>query len=368
MLGIIVFFSTTTFFSPILNLLLLPLILCQILLQGKLPVSLNSKQLFGFVLIVISIILSFLLFIFIDPQVENFQRSILGNFPYLVLVLVSVMIGSFFKRKDLDFILLLVLVEIFIGCLEYHFGVNSFFVSSKGSVAFGTTDLFYYNRAYGLSENSSVLAFKVLIAVMILMCNRLHYSKKFIYFSSLFLCLGFFVTFNRTAIIACIVGVAIMYGRSIKTLLLGVLTLASFLLFNWEIIKYQLFRGYEHIDLSGRDFIYTYFVSFITDNPIVGNSGVKIWEYFGDKLYHAHNSYLELFASNGIVVSSFFMLGYYLIFSKARLMAVPIIVYSFFQYGLFWGFVFHDIVISAIFFTYISQLKQPVLFPFYSYK
>ncbi len=127
MFGIITYLSSTVFFSPILNLVLLPLIVYKLLTSGSLRRHFEGSQLFGLIVIILSVILAIIIFIIIGPQVENFEKSILGSFPYLLLLLASICVGFFFEKKDLDVILLCILIEIVVGCVEYIFWDQFFF-------------------------------------------------------------------------------------------------------------------------------------------------------------------------------------------------------------------------------------------------
>ncbi len=168
---------------------------------------------------------------------------------------------------------------------------------------------------------------------------RFRYAKKIRYIAYSLLLVGFLITFNRTAMMACIVFLIFLHRRNVKLFL--TVTLLSFMaiIFGMETIKHQFFRGQEGVELSGRGFIFPHYSQFILDHPFVGNSGAKLWVYFGDSLYHAHNSFLELFASNGLVIAVLFLFGYCLVFFKAKELFLPILVYSLFQYGFLWGFV-----------------------------
>src|SRR5690606_14288564 len=108
-------------------------------------------------------------------------------------------------------------------------------------------------------------------------------------------------------------------------------------------------KGEGQVDMSSRDYIFSEFWKVFLDNPIVGNSGAKVWLEVGGLNYHAHNSYLELLASNGVVVTLLFLVGVYLAFISGRfIVALPFLVYSIAQYGLFWGISFNDVVFFGL--------------------
>src|SRR5690606_15097111 len=105
----------------------------------------------------------------------------------------------------------------------------------------------------------------------------------------------------------------------------------------------QLTRNRSGLDISGRDHIWAFYVQFISDNILFGNGGYKI--YFQGKM-HAHNSYLQLLATNGMVI---FLLYLTLILKNIGrqnlFVVITLMVYSTAQYGIFWGISIMDIAL-----------------------
>ena len=114
----------------------------------------------------------------------------------------------------------------------------------------------------------------------------------------------------------------------------------------------QFNRGQATLDYSYRDIIFKKYSDYISNHLVWGNSGVKLHLTIEDKIYHAHNSFVELFASNGMLIGSFFLviLGF-CIRKKSIIYIFPVLIFSMFQYGIFWGLSFYDVVFFFLLFN-----------------
>lgn len=362
MLGLITFLSTIVFFSPVVNLLLLPIVFYRLFLTsyGRNLSFLGGGRKFGLLLLLLSALLSIAVFLFMDPLIDNFEKSILGAFPYVVLILVALCVGMAFRRKDLIVVLLLVFFEIFVGVAEYIVGIHSFFsVEYKGQTQIGDTELLYYNRVFGLSLNSSVYAFKVLVGFVILMAIKPELSRRVFLVCAAIIAVGFFTSFNRTAIVAAIISLMFYYAANWRVVLSGCVVGCAVGFFYLSSIVENLMRGKSELDLSGRDFIFHEFFTILSQRPLFGNAAQKVWLQINDGLYHAHSSYLEFLVSNGIFISLLFFSGYYLSVLRGQMLAaLPLLIYSVFQYGLLWGLVFHDVVFFGLMFYLLRSRHE----------
>ena len=119
----------------------------------------------------------------------------------------------------------------------------------------------------------------------------------------------------------------------------------------FEQIVNQFTRGTKEINLSGRDEIWLKFINFISSHFWFGNGSNKVYVDYYTHPIHAHNSFLQILANNGIIIFLMFLL---LIFtnlhSKNRIYIVSMILVSMFQYGIFWGISFMDILFMVILF------------------
>ncbi|WP_312104930.1 O-antigen ligase family protein [Acinetobacter venetianus] len=361
MLSLILYLSTTVFFPIYIIVLIIPLLLVKSFIFKKYngKIIYNSSELLGYIFIGGAACFIATFNILNGPVVVNMQdKSLLGDIPFIFLILVSIILGKFLSLKDLRIIQALIVVEIFIGVLEYISGVPTFFKNITVITELADSDILYQKKVFGVSANSSALAAKVVyLATISFMIDKLRINKnnnidKFI---GLVVIVGLFITFNRTAILAIFLSFLFFYGRSIRNLILIFLPLISIILYKWEDIYEQLTRGKNTVDYSGRDQIFSYFYNFWMDNILLGNRGTKLWWDSYGSVWHAHNSYLEFLASNGLLVFLFFVIGWLLIFRKASLIVFPILIYSISQYGFLWGLSFYDVVLAAIIYIYIYE-------------
>jgi hypothetical protein len=119
------------------------------------------------------------------------------------------------------------------------------------------------------------------------------------------------------------------------------------------------------VNTSGRSVIWLNYLNFIDENLLFGNGSDKLMLKTIDQenksiiLIHAHNSFLELFASNGLILSLFFLLILFLNWTKKNFIFIlPILFYSIFQYGIFWGISFLDVIFISILLSRTDFLKD----------
>src|SRR5690606_32047501 len=104
------------------------------------------------------------------------------------------------------------------------------------------------------------------------------------------------------------------------------------------------------------------YYQFLAENPFFGNGSYKLWMNINGEIFHGHNSFLQTFATNGIVIGLLFI---YLIFRNLNkynyFYIVPIIVLSLFQYVIFWGVSFMDLMFFYFLFTTRERLVEEKL-------
>lgn len=107
----------------------------------------------------------------------------------------------------------------------------------------------------------------------------------------------------------------------------------------------------ESINSSGRKLIWLNYLQFIEKNPLTGNGSEKLYFTAKNKenqqveLIHAHNSFLELIGTNGLILGLMYLAMIILWWrGKNFPILITIIVYSFMQYGIFWGMSFLDVI------------------------
>jgi hypothetical protein len=244
----------------------------------------------------------------------------------------------------------LVCLEVLVGFVEAYLGIRSVIPGSwEPTTMMGESPYLYGNRVFGLGTNSSTFAVRVLCALILL---GLHWQEGIFrgrdYFAALLLVSSFAVNFSRAALMAAALSVAITLWHRSPRLFWGVTVCAAAgTAFFWKQVWEQLNRGQEWLDLSARDWIASTYLDFIAEHPTFGNFGVKYYvatqgEGAEPLIYHAHNSYLQVAATNGVP----FLLLLLIIISFAPwhriVIAFPLLAYSLLQYGIFWGASVYD--------------------------
>jgi len=156
----------------------------------------TSKRLkYSLLFISAFIILAYLNKIFNGNPFTNLRDYYGAFLLFPILILCSKLISS---TKTYTFLIYLIVFETIIAITEYVFNVRTFFPIEVPPI--NSKSVFLYDhRVYGMSINSSVLSFKILVAILVVETAPL---KKIYYFLIQFiLCLGIIVTFNRTLIL-----------------------------------------------------------------------------------------------------------------------------------------------------------------------
>ncbi|MDF2418367.1 hypothetical protein GWP85_12755 [Acinetobacter beijerinckii] len=357
MVALILFLSTTVFFPITILVLLLPIVFFRETILHRNNIFFQKKEIYAYILMFLVAVIVNYLNIFYGAVIPNVQEgSILGNVPYVLLLPFAFLIGKFINLKDLKWLQYFIVLEIIVGCLEYYYGVPTFFVNNTPVTELADTDILYQKRVFGFSANSSNLAAKV-VYLTVLTMMQIKLDKKInreLIFFIFFIFLGLIVTFNRTAIISVILSAFILFGMSLRGFVLISIPVVGGLFYNREAIYEQLTRGRGTVDLSGRDQIFSYFYHFWNENVLLGNMGTKLWWNNMGSIWHAHNSYLEFLASNGLLPTLLFLVSFLMLFSRGLSIVLPILVFSLSQYGFLWGLSFYDIVFSAIVYNYIK--------------
>jgi len=319
------------------------------------------------------LIIGTIIFLSVLNQILN-ANELLQDFkigsiiPYAIFMFISYYFALKVNKAILYFILLFILFEVFIGVFEYVMEVKSFFPSVlakiQGEAPFGMRGLIYYKRVAGLSSNSSVFGYKILVGVFILHFLKITGKKKFIFLSILLI--GIFITFTRSVMLSLAVFIVLINISTIKDAIIKLFLNRSTLtyiiyglvfigliyitLYNWDLIYNQLNRGMRTADLSSRDLVFKTFFQFLKDNVFFGNGSYKLWMNIDGDRYHAHNSIMQTLVTNGIIIGFFYIV---LIFRNINRQNLPYIltflVASLFQYIILWGVSFMDLM----FFTFL---------------
>jgi hypothetical protein len=290
--------------------------------------------------------------------------NIFSIFPYFILIIFTIFLSDNINISIIKWILLFIGFEILIGIIQSLLGVQSF----NNSVSLMNDGLLYNQKVYGLSSNSSGFSLKIFLGLLLFVGFRKKLSiNKYIYISLIII--GLIITFNRTYIFGSVLFGLLYYYNIISKkesskmkrwfIYLGVSLFFVVLIISFrEIILEQLFRGRTDLSesmsaLSERDLIYKYFWDFILENPWLGNNSFKLlFTTFDGRILHAHNSYLQLFATNGILIGSLFMFFIIKHINKDNyIFVLPILISGLLQYSIFWGTSFQDLVFYVILFS-----------------
>lgn len=233
------------------------------------------------------------------------QADLSGLFPWFTLILVSFIYAKNLTEKDILILLFLITIEGLVVTLEFFYGVPTLFFAT--TFKYEDIELLYFRRPYGFGTNSSAAAMNLFIGILLLEYSKINKIKYLIIL--IVLLMGIIFTFNRTIILAIIIFYIIkfflsnhsfMYKVFISLLFLNILILSFYQYL--DIIVMQFTRDSGHVDLSGREYVWKYYLDFIQNNLLFGNSMEKVWFHYNGRIFHAHNSFLEFFATVGLLL------------------------------------------------------------------
>lgn len=320
-----------------------------------------------------------------------------------LLIITSILCYS---QGLLRFLVIITAVECAVGLMEYGTGIRSFLLDLGDRTLIDNYELLYDSRVYGLSVNSSILGLKVFAAFLLI--DYVRFNAFWEWVLRVLLLVGLLISFSRTPILVLIaywgltglIGVFRQKTRTVKVpaLQFKLMVLLAVFVFNSS-LKYQLTRGEssaesayttsanaskpkipkntntipikpgqvepekqrmgdrlmmqaEGVQSSGRKLIWINYINFIEANLWFGNGSDKLMlrSYQpGTNSYkevHAHNSYLQLLASHGLIIFLLFVL-FYLMYSKwINLIVVgSILLFCMANYSIFYGFSYMDVVL-----------------------
>ncbi|MFZ2406672.1 MAG: O-antigen ligase family protein [Methylobacter sp.] len=270
-------------------------------------------------------------------------------------MLLSYWVAKSLTLNDLKIILYLIVFEGVIILLEFSSGVRSFFVDVQFD-QYAESDLLYFSRPYGIGTNSSAAASHLFMGILLI--EYLNIKKiPYLVMIVIMMCAMVF-TFNRTFLLATIVFYAIKFFNSRLSIFKKSIFIFTFCIIVSSIIctyyndiLHQFTRGHNTIDLSGREEIWEFYLKFVKDNIIFGNF---MYKDFTGIVQHAHNSYLHVFASGGIVLLFMYLLMILTNINRSNaIYVIPICISGFSQYSIFWGIGFLDIIL--IYFLLINN-------------
>jgi O-antigen ligase len=274
----------------------------------------------------------------------------------IFLIPVMAIFAPTIRDQALKIFVLLVCIEVGVGFYEYCIDQVALFsgqIAKAGLSLYSNSDLLYETRVFGLSNNSSVFAEKIFIALLLLVAKpELLSRSKFV---NIILLVGLVITFNRTAILAVLVFYILHFFTSPSKvtarwkfsvfLLIGVATL----FFDMQFFEYQFLRGGD--TLSGSELrrfdLWSTAWQYISQHPLWGNGSLtfRMYEYVSGHYQHAHNSFLMLVATHGLVASLFLFsyIGTNINSGNWRVI-VTFLAFSMTQYFIFWNLSVPDLM------------------------
>jgi hypothetical protein len=308
-------------------------------------------------------------------------------FPYTVLLLLTYWIARSISEKEIRFLIILISIESLVTLLEYMYGVNTFLRYVNTYAQFPESEhLFYNRRTFGLSISSSIISGKLLLGFLLI--DYLRMRRWVAWLIRLILIAGVVFTFNRTVIsvlaVYFVLRLLIFLTKILEDMMilkttrdrlmviifssLIILAAGVLLYFYFDELFIQFTRGKTPAkvsELSGRDLIWEKFISFIRNNWLVGNGSFKYTiDYIGGTNVHAHNSFLQVMANNGIIVTLLYCILILINLNRRNLIFVGMIVlYSLTQYGIFWGISMMDVILFVFLFGKIPDHNRIVQIP-----
>lgn len=301
--------------------------------------------------------------------------------------------------KVLRYLMLFISIEILLGALEYAFGVNSFFYWLPKYYAFVDYESFYHTRVFGLSDNSSYLAQKVVVGFILMFFVPLQLKTKELLLLVGVLLLGLILTFGRTAIVAVFVATflylvayavawiakrQVFYVNPSKKLLVIMSGFIVFVAATFSFWVHQFTRlamlprfldaseeaeflrnmGLGNLEMAGRRELWIKALHFIQDNLVFGNFSQR-FEVDGK---HVHNSMLEYLATHGLLITLIMVVFITVNLRKSNLFIVgAIAIYSVGQFGIFWDISFLDVIFFGLLLFGHKLLTQSEDDPFRSH-
>lgn len=306
-----------------------------------------------FQIVLIIIILSFfneiIHFFFVGAS-----PSVIELIPYSLFILLTMWAARIVDEKVLRWMLWFTLIDIGSAIVQRIIGVNTFLPESMSDVAEMGGDLLYDLKVNGLNTNASGLGYKAFLALLIYeRFPQCRFCGKYLWY---FICLlGIILAFNRTMLIASVVYFGIILLRSKNRLLIVpvVVLLLFYVLSEPEVAEFvvtQITRGSGSLSggntMSGREEVYAHYVQFCKNHFFLGNGSFKY--YIGEGL-HAHNSFLQTMATNGILITVFYIIMLLSTIRKRNyIFIIPFFVSAMTQSFILWGASYNDFIMYCL--------------------
>lgn len=319
MIGIIIYLSTLKALGHLWILIAIPIILYKYRLKiaERINQNLGSVWVVGITLLMLA------------NYLIHFNEHVPGQRiePFFILLPLVFLIGISLTKRDCYVFVGLVLLEWFWALFMQVPWGNLDSVGALNSI-----------EVNGWSHFSSALAQKLLIAFLLVqMFIRPRQWHRYLLIPIVTL-LMLQITANRTAIFC--VGYFTVLVFIAEQIRLFKSPLAKIVVAITPLLVFVALYNWPFLDLTRRDNLWEIYLNQIYHSPIWGNGSFKLWE-IGN---HAHNSFLQTAAIHGSIVSVLMFLMILLNQNNRTTVALStIILYSCFQYGIFWGVSVFDV-------------------------
>lgn len=320
-------------------------------------IILSEINYYNIILVLLIISFSLLNRMFSPENINNFSDA----FPYQILLIFTVIIAFNISKFDLKILLIFIFIESLFVIYEFYIGDMSVF----GSNLINANETYLLQmRPYGLSRNSSNVASKLFL--FIILSRRYFKNDKLIKYMTPMVVISLLLTFNRTAMI-CTLFFYLLYictqFFTKKTSKLEIIIFFSiifitgyFSIHYFDIIEMQLTGGQGKFKtFSIRENIWSEYYLFIKENILFGNNSYKYLIKFNGLIFHAHNSFIQTLATNGIIIFLLYLIILLININKKNLIYIlPILLFAIPQYTIFWGISLEDITFFSLLFNHNS--------------
>lgn len=338
--------------------------------------SLSKKQILSYIIIGTIIILSFInnQVIGSDPQYP---------IPYNAVMLISILAACVFNKRDAKILVTLIALESIVTIIEGLLGITSIFPELYLKYS-DSIELLYFRRSFGLSDNSSLIAAKILLAVLIMGFYKFRNIRNLLLYP-IFLG-GLIYSFNRTVILVVLIYLCYVLLKNLflflkkskltntrikKAIVISLLLFSSagigLLTYEFREDITKQFEGHKSSITSGRDNIWKTYYDMIENSVLLGNHSNQTRYGGEDNLkFHAHNSFIQCLADHGIIIFLLYISLIAININRRNWLYIGMLsLYSLTQYGFFWGVSLMDIVLYVFIFNkhqlnWSYNLKQPI--------
>ncbi|MDG0817343.1 O-antigen ligase family protein [Bdellovibrio svalbardensis] len=294
--------------------------------------------------------------------------------PFYIMYIFTFIAALQLNKNDLRFFLWLVCGECLLAIVQFLLGINSFFFQDPNFRSMLWEINLYSGRVIGLSDGIPSMGYKLFVGIILIsFLKHKENSAKQNLLGAALLMTVLLLNFHRSSILGTILFLILFSVNNkskmwIRPTLVSLASYVGLLLLRpligpWIISQIGPLGPIESIQhgnnvlvahsmysVAYRDEIFSNATNFIKDNLLFGNHSVKYSSYIQSQelVQHAHNSFLQIFATSGVVIGLMYLffigIGFKL---KRYTLLLPFLVISMTQYGIFWGISFLDIFFLA---------------------